>query len=229
MQEVKTEMESADMAQKYSTVQQDSLAAHRGYMVVKRCLDILCSVLALIVLSPLFLVLALLIWLDDPHGGPFYTQTRCGKKGKPFQFYKFRTMYVNAEDRQKELQDCNEMQGPVFKIKDDPRITRFGRFLRRRSLDELPQLLNVLKGDMSIVGPRPPLPDEVAQYTPYQMQRLCVRPGLTCIWQVHPRRYQVSFEKWVEMDLEYIQNKSFLLDMKLILLTVRAVLRGEGE
>ena len=137
--------------------------------------------------------------------------------------YKFRSMYVDAEDRLEELMHLNEQSGPVFKITNDPRITRIGKFIRKTSLDELPQLLNVLKGDMSIVGPRPALPRETIQYTPYQMQRLLVKPGITCIWQVSGRN-NIEFEEWVELDLEYIQKRSVLLDMKLILMTIPALL-----
>ena len=143
--------------------------------------------------------------------------------GSTFEMYKFRSMYVDAEDRLEELMHLNEQSGPVFKITNDPRITRIGKFIRKTSLDELPQLLNVLKGDMSIVGPRPALPRETIQYTPYQMQRLLVKPGITCIWQVSGRN-NIEFEEWVELDLEYIQKRSVLLDMKLILMTIPALL-----
>lgn len=143
--------------------------------------------------------------------------------GSTFEMYKFRSMYVDAEDRLEELMHLNEQSGPVFKITNDPRITRIGKFIRKTSLDELPQLLNVLKGDMSIVGPRPALPRETIQYTPYQMQRLLVKPGITCIWQVSGRN-NIEFEEWIELDLEYIQKRSVLLDMKLILMTIPALL-----
>lgn len=204
-------------------------ASGEVYLLAKRMGDIFCSLLALIILSPLLLMLSVWIYGDDPKGSPIYIQTRYGKDGKPFKLYKFRSMRKDAEAEQAALLDRNEMSGPAFKIKADPRITWVGRFIRKTSLDELPQFLNVLKGDMSIVGPRPPLPNEVAQYSAYQRQRLCVRPGLTCYWQVHPNRYKVSFEEWVEMDLKYIREQSFWVDVKLIFLTVLAVLRGEGE
>ena len=174
----------------------------RQYLVAKRTLDVVCSFSALVVLGPLILLLALIIFLDDPHGSPFFAQTRIGRDGKPFRFYKLRSMVCNAEEMRKALESQNEMDGPAFKIQNDPRITRIGRFIRKTSLDELPQFWNVLKGDMSMVGPRPPLPDEVAHYTPYQRQRLCVKPGLTCIWQTMPRRNELPFWKWVELDLE---------------------------
>lgn len=205
------------------------LRRKRGYWAVRRAQDIFFSALALIVLSPLLLVLALLIYIDDPKGSPIFSQLRCGRDGKTFRFYKFRSMCVDAEARLDSLLKENEMDGPVFKIKEDPRITRIGHFIRKTSLDELPQLWNILKGDMSIVGPRPALPREVAQYTDYQRQRLYVTPGLTCYWQVQPNRNALSFEEWLELDLRYIRERSFLVDWKIIFLTVRAVLFGHGE
>lgn len=204
-------------------------AGGRVYLLVKRIQDIILSALALLVLSPVLAVIALLIVLDDPSAGPFFSQIRCGKDGRHFRFYKFRTMCADAEAQQEMLQKYNEMRGPTFKIREDPRITRFGKFLRRMSLDELPQLVNVLKGDMSLVGPRPPLPSEVAQYTPYQRQRLLVTPGLTCLWQIHLARYSLSFDEWVELDLQYIQKRSFWMDWKIIFLTVKAVMSKNGE
>lgn len=204
-------------------------AGGQVYLLVKRIQDIVLSALALLILSPVLAVIALLIVLDDPSAGPFFSQVRCGKDGRRFRFYKFRTMCSDAETQQEALQAYNEMQGPAFKIKGDPRITRLGKFLRRMSLDELPQLVNVLRGDMSLVGPRPPLPGEVARYTPYQRQRLLATPGLTCFWQVHPQRYQLTMDEWVALDIKYIQERSWLLDWKLMLLTLRCVLRGNGE
>ena len=200
-----------------------------GYLFVKRAMDIVCSAAALIVLGPIILLIALLIFIDDPHGSPFFSQPRVGKDGKEFKFYKLRSMVCNAEELLADLQDQNEMDGPAFKIEDDPRITRVGHFIRKCSLDELPQFWNVLKGDMSMVGPRPPLPREVAEYTNYQMQRLSVKPGLTCIWQVQPRRNDLSFDEWVDLDIEYIENRSMLLDLKLIFKTVAAMFGGEGR
>lgn len=199
------------------------------YDVVKRAQDIVLSLLALILLSPVLLLICLLIVIDDPKGGPIFTQIRCGKGNSRFRFYKFRTMVVNAEEVKEQLRKDNEMDGPVFKIKDDPRITRVGRILRRTSLDELPQLVNIIRGDMSIVGPRPPVPDEVEKYTKRQMQRLSVIPGLTCYWQTHPNRYNLSFDEWVEMDLKYIEERNLGLDWKLIVRTVKTVLMGHGE
>jgi len=200
----------------------------RVYLAVKRVQDVVLSALALVVLLPVLLLIGAAIVIDDPHGGPVFSQIRCGLGGKEFLLYKFRTMCADAEQRLEELQPYNEMIGPVFKIRNDPRITRFGRLLRRTGLDELPQLINILKGDMSIVGPRPPLPREMAQYTPYQMRRLSVKPGLTCFWQVQPHRNSQDFDSWVEMDLRYIRERSWLLDWKLIFLTVGAVIGREG-
>lgn len=200
-----------------------------GYLGAKRAMDIVCSAVALILLSPLILILALIIFLDDPHGSPFFSQVRVGKDGKEFRFYKLRSMVCNAEELLADLQDQNEMDGPAFKIKSDPRITRIGKFIRKTSVDELPQFWNVLKGDMSMVGPRPPLPREVKEYTSYQMKRLSVKPGLTCIWQIQPRRNELTFDQWVELDLEYIEKRSLLLDIKLIFQTVGSVLNGEGR
>ncbi len=197
------------------------------YLWVKRKQDVILSAMALVVFSPVLLLIALAVVIDDARGGPIFTQIRCGQEGKEFRLYKFRTMYADAERQLEELLPRNEMTGPVFKIKEDPRITRLGRFLRSTGLDELPQI-NILKGDMSIVGPRPPLPREVSSYTPYQRQRLAVRPGLTCFWQVHPARNSLDFDTWVEMDLRYIREQSWLLDWKLIFFTIRAVLNREG-
>lgn len=169
----------------------------RAYFLVKRIQDILLSVFALAALAPVLLAIALAVVIDDPKGGPIFSQVRCGRRGKPFRLYKFRSMCVDAEKRLEELLPYNEMSGPAFKIQHDPRITRLGRFLRSTGLDELPQMVNILKGDMSIVGPRPPLPREVEEYTAHQRQRLTVTPGLTCFWQVSPNRNSLSFDTWV--------------------------------
>ncbi len=205
------------------------LHTHRRYWAVRRFQDILFSALALLVLLPLFAVIALAIVLDSPGGGPIFTQLRVGRDGKTFKLFKFRTMCPDAEERLNELLAQNQMDGPVFKIKSDPRITRVGRFLRRTSLDELPQLLNVLKGDMSIVGPRPALPREVEQYNAYQRQGLYVTPGLSCYWQIAPHRNDMSFDEWVALDIKYIQERSFWVDWKIIFMTVRAMFMEYGE
>jgi len=200
----------------------------KGYLFVKRAFDILLSGLALIALSPLLLIIALVIFLDDPHGSPLFVQERVGKNGSVFKMLKFRSMVVDAEKKLGELLEKNEMSGAIFKIKEDPRITKVGRFIRRTSIDELPQLVNVFLGQMSIVGPRPVVLREAAQYTDYQKQRFLVTPGLTCIYQVQKNRYELSFEECVEMDLEYIRRHDFGLDCKLVWMTIGIVLRGIG-
>ena len=189
------------------------------YIVSKRIIDIIGSLAGLILLSPLFLIVAILIKLEDPKGKVFFSQERNGKYPGTFKMYKFRSMVHNAEELLEKLKDQNEQTGPVFKMKEDPRITRVGKFIRKTSIDELPQLFNVLRGDMSLVGPRPPIPREVEQYKTYQMQRLGVKPGLTCLWQVGGRN-SVDFDGWVELDIEYIQKRSLWLDIKLIIKTV---------
>ena len=189
------------------------------YIVSKRIIDIIGSLAGLIFLSPLFLIVAILIKLEDPKGKVFFSQERNGKYPATFKMYKFRSMVHNAEELLEKLKDQNEQTGPVFKMQEDPRITRVGKFIRKTSIDELPQLFNVLMGDMSLVGPRPPIPREVEQYTTYLMQRLGVKPGLTCLWQVGGR-YSVDFDGWVELDIEYIQKRSLWLDIKLIIKTV---------
>lgn len=205
------------------------LKPRKKYWIMKRTQDIILSGVALLVLWPIMLIIALIIYIDDPNGSPIFSQIRCGRDGKEFRFYKFRSMCVNAEEKLKELLDQNEMEGPAFKIKEDPRITKIGKVLRKTSLDELPQLLNILKGDMSIVGPRPALPREVEQYDEYLKQRLYVTPGLTCYWQIQPHRNELTFEEWMELDIQYIQDRSFLTDWKIIFRTVGAVIGMDGE
>lgn len=204
----------------------DIVKVDSTYLFVKRLLDIVGSICGLIFLSPIMLLVAILIKLEDPKGPIFFVQERCKQYPQKFNMYKFRSMYVDAEERLGELAHLNEQSGPVFKIKNDPRITKIGKIIRKASLDELPQLINVLKGDMSLVGPRPALPREVAEYDSYQMQRLLVKPGLTCIWQVSGRN-NISFDQWIEMDLQYIKERSLLLDLKLIILTIPALLGDE--
>ena len=199
------------------------------YWKKKRAFDLVMSTLILILIAPLCLIVMLVIYLDDPHGSPIFSQVRIGRHGKPFRLYKFRSMKVNAEQIREQLEKHNEMDGPVFKMKNDPRITRVGKFIRATSIDELPQLVNVLKGDMSMVGPRPPLPREVEQYTDYQRLRLIVTPGLPCAWQIADARNDISFQKWVEMDLEYIQHRTMWLDLKLILKTPFVMLKKAGR
>ena len=206
----------------------EQLHSKRGYWVLRRGQDIFFSAAALLVLWPLMLLVALIVYLDDPHGSPIFAQERCGRDAKPFKMYKFRSMYVDAEARLNDLLKDNEMDGPAFKIKDDPRITRVGHFIRKTSLDELPQLWNILKGDMTIIGPRPPLPREVAQYTPYQMHRLDVKTGLSCYHEVYGRSDTTDFDEWVEADLKYIRERGMLTDLKIIFLTAKVVLTGKG-
>lgn len=205
------------------------LTKYRRYWFFRRLQDIVLSLAAMAVLWPFLVLVAVIIVVDSPGAGPIFSQKRIGRDGKEFTFYKFRSMIPNAEARLPELLQQNEMEGPVFKMKDDPRITRFGRFLRRTSIDELPQLWNVLRGEMSIVGPRPGLPREVEQYDAYQRQRLLVTPGLTCYWQVMPNRNDLTFEEWVELDVKYIHERSFLTDWKIIFMTFGAVLGMNGE
>jgi len=194
---------------------------------LKSIFDFIFSLLALIVLSPIFLLIAIVIKLESK-GPVFFRQKRVGLRGRRFTVYKFRTMVANAEKLKKELLHKNEMDGPVFKIAKDPRITRIGRFLRKASIDELPQFFNVLKGDMSVVGPRPPIPSEVKQYERWQHRRLSMKPGLTCIWQVSGRN-SIPFEEWMKMDMEYIDNWSFKLDLIIMIKTIRTILRFDGE
>ncbi len=199
------------------------------YEFLKRCFDIVVSVLGLIILFVPLLIVALIIVIDSPGASPIYVQDRIGKNGRVFRFYKFRSMVAHADEMLDSLLDQNEMNGPVFKMKNDPRITRFGKFIRCTSIDELPQLWNVIKGDMSLVGPRPPLTREVAQYNDYQRQRLAVTPGITCYWQVQPRRNDLSFEEWLDLDLKYIKERSFKTDIVIIFKTFGAVCGLEGE
>lgn len=195
-------------------------------LTVKRGIDIFGSLLMLILLSPLFLIVSIAIKLESP-GPVFFRQRRVGLNGREFIMYKFRSMVDGAEKKLDEIRHLNEMTGPVFKIKNDPRITRVGRFIRKMSIDELPQFINVLKGEMSLVGPRPPLPSEVSEYEEWHYRRLSVKPGITCVWQVSGRN-EIGFDEWVRMDLEYIDRWSLWLDLKLLLKTVPAVLRGTG-
>ncbi|HEX9645153.1 MAG TPA: sugar transferase [Acidimicrobiia bacterium] len=193
---------------------------------VKRIVDVTIAVAALVVLAPLFAAAAVAVKLTSP-GPVFYSQPRVGRNGEIFAFRKFRSMYVGADEHKDNLRDLNEAQGPIFKMKRDPRVTRVGRLLRRLSLDELPQLAHVLSGKMSLVGPRPHLPEEVAEYGPLDYRRLSVKPGITCIWQVSGRS-ELDFDTWVALDLEYIDRWSLWLDLKLIGKTIPAVLSGRG-
>ncbi|OCA88340.1 multidrug MFS transporter [Bacillus sp. FJAT-27225] len=196
-----------------------NLSTGKYYIAIKRLIDIIGAATGLIALSFVFLIVALLIKVEDPKGKVFFSQKRVGLNGKEFNMYKFRSMVSNAEEKLGELLKYNEISGAMFKMKEDPRITKIGRIIRKTSIDELPQLINVLKGDMSLVGPRPPLPREVAEYTKYHKQRLLVTPGCTGLWQVSARN-SVGFEEMVELDLKYITNRSITLDTKIILRTI---------
>ena len=200
-----------------------------AYRFVKRAFDVAFSAFVLVGFSWLFLIVAIAIKIDDPKGSVFFAQERVGRDGKTFRMYKFRSMCADAEQRLAELRDLNEKDGPVFKIANDPRITRVGRVIRKLSIDELPQFINVLVGDMSVVGPRPPLPKEVAEYTPRQAQRLSIRGGLTCCWQTRRNRDSISFDEWVDLDLLYIKQCSVWADAKLIVQTVGVVLTAQGS
>ncbi len=193
----------------------------------KRCLDIGVASVALVLLSPLFLVLALAVRLDSA-GPVFFGQERVGRGGRRFTCWKFRSMCADAEDRLARLAEGNQARGPMFKMQDDPRRTRVGRVLRKSSLDELPQLWNVLRGEMSLVGPRPPLPREVEQYEPRHMARLAGVPGITGLWQVRARHHH-DFEEMYELDVQYLEALSFINDLRIVLATVPAVLFGRGS
>ncbi|MCQ2958557.1 MAG: sugar transferase [Bacteroidales bacterium] len=196
-------------------------------ILYKTILDKVFSLFAIIALSPVFLIVAIAIKLDSK-GPVFFKQTRSGLRGRTFTLYKFRSMCENAEELKESLMDENEQEGPVFKIKNDKRITRVGHFIRKTSIDELPQFFNVLKGDMSIVGPRPPLPSEVKEYKPWQTRKLSMKPGLTCIWQVSGRN-NIPFEQWMKLDLQYIDTWSLSLDLMIILKTIRVIIQHEGQ
>ena len=199
----------------------------RGPEALKRGVDVVLSILALVMLSPLFLLIFFLIKLED--GGPiFFVQTRVGQYGREFKMYKFRSMCLDAEQRLRELLERNQhKQGVTFKIKDDPRVTRTGKWMRKFSLDELPQFYNVLIGDMSVVGPRPPVPREVAKYRPQDRRRLAIKPGITCVWQVSGRA-DIDFSGQVQLDVSYIETQTFWGDVKILARTVPAVISGKG-
>ena len=187
------------------------------YVFIKRFLDLLISVIAGIILIPLFIIVALAIRIESK-GNVIFVQDRVGYKGKVFKMYKFRSMRADAEELKYKLLDKNEMDGPMFKMKDDPRVTKVGKFIRKTSIDELPQIINVIKGEMSLVGPRPSLPEEVEKFEPWMLERLSVRPGLTCFWQVEGRN-DIEFEDWMKLDIKYVREKNLLIDIKLILKT----------
>lgn len=197
-----------------------------GYLFIKRLIDIVCSLLAIVVLSPIMIITAIAIVIESP-GNPIFSQERVGRNGKLFKMYKFRSMCPDAEKKLQKLQKKNEADGPVFKIKDDPRITKIGHFIRKYSIDELMQLFNILKGDMTIIGPRPALPNEVKEYDDFAKLRLRVKPGLSCYWQISGRS-NLSFDQWMQLDVKYIKEMSLFTDIKILFLTIPAILKGDG-
>ncbi|MGM2786185.1 sugar transferase [Bacillus cereus group sp. Bce018] len=203
----------------------EEVNSRRGYLITKRYMDVIGALVGLILLSPVFLIVALLIKYEDPKGAVLFKQVRIGKGGKEFYMYKFRSMVTDAEEKLKDLLEYNEVSGAMFKMKEDPRITKIGKFIRRTSIDELPQLINVLQGEMSLVGPRPPLLREVKEYTSYDKQRLLVTPGCTGLWQVSGRS-NLSFEQMVELDVYYIIQRNIMLDIKILLRTVKVLLKS---
>ena len=196
-------------------------------LAVKSVFDVSASLIILLLLLPVFIIIAIAIKVDSK-GPVFFKQVRVGLRGRQFKMYKFRTMVVNAEQLLKELQAANEADGPAFKIKEDPRITKVGKFLRKTGLDEFPQLINILKGEMSFIGPRPPLPSETKQYYRWQLRRLSVKPGLSCFWQIQPNRNDIKFDKWMELDLAYIDNWSLRLDLLIFLRTAMTIFKKTG-
>ncbi|MCI1574999.1 MAG: sugar transferase [Weizmannia coagulans] len=205
--------------QKIETTKKIEFEEKKTYTMIKRGMDIIGASMGLIFLSWLFLIVAVLIKIEDPKGTVFFKQIRVGKNGKEFYMFKFRSMVSDAEERLKDLLKYNEIDGAMFKLKEDPRVTKIGKFIRKTSIDELPQLWNVLKGEMSLVGPRPPLPREVKEYTNYDKQRLLVIPGCTGLWQVSGRN-SLSFQEMVELDLQYIRKRNSYFDLKIIIKTV---------
>lgn len=199
------------------------------YRFVKRAFDIVFSLLMLVAFCWLFAIIAIVVKIDDPKGPVIFKQDRVGKDGQLFKMHKFRSMCVNAEERLDELKTLNEKTGPVFKMREDPRVTRVGHWLRKFSLDELPQFWDVLRGNISIVGPRPALPKEVAEYDDYQRQRLLVKPGITCYWQTRMNRDAITFDEWVDLDLLYIESSGIWTDSKLLIQTVGVVLTAQGN
>ena len=197
-----------------------------SYAAAKRVFDVVMSCALLLLMLPIMLITAIAVKLTS-RGPVFFKQVRVGEGGRYFWCYKFRSMCTDAESKKDQLMHLNEASGPVFKIKNDPRVTRVGGFIRKLSIDELPQFFNVLKGEMSIVGPRPPVPREVEEYTAFERGRLAVKPGITCLWQVSGRS-NISFERWVQLDLDYIETMSFSNDVRILLRTVPAVLKGSG-
>ncbi len=210
-------MERTNEHEERITLHEDDLKMELYYFF-KRFIDVIGAFLGLVVLSPIILIISILIKLDS-NGPILFSQDRVGKDKKVFKMYKFRSMVVNAEELKSKLKEQNEMSGPMFKMKEDPRVTKIGKFIRKTSIDELPQLINVIKGEMSLVGPRPSLPKEVEQFEPWMMERFQVKPGLTCYWQVYGRN-DIDFEDWMKLDIKYVQERNIFIDLKLIFKTV---------
>lgn len=223
-------MESAVLPDEETLRAAEKLCTGRiAYRVAKRSFDIVFSLFILVFFCWLYVAIAIAVKVDDPKGSVLFKQTRVTKDGREFEMYKFRSMCTDAEEKLAELKTLNEKTGPVFKMRDDPRVTRVGHWLRKLSLDELPQFVNVLKGDISVVGPRPALPSEVATYTPRQRQRLLTKAGITCYWQTRRDRDSIAFDEWVDLDLLYIRQCSVWADFKLIVQTVGCVLTAQGS
>lgn len=223
-----THMNSTEKIDEFSQVSFSPAWASCKKVVFKRIVDIVGSAIAMIVLSPLFLVLAIAVKLSSP-GTVFYPWKVMGKGGRPFTGYKYRSMHSNADELKAQLEALNEMSGPVFKLTNDPRVTNVGKWMRRYSLDELPQLYSVIKGDMSLVGPRPPLVSEYVRFTKYQKQKLAVKPGITCLWQVNGRNEVKDFDEWVKLDLDYIRRWTPMLDIRILAKTASEVFSGSGK
>jgi len=211
----------------HKVIDKSSVKSNKSYFFVKRLIDIFGSLVGLILLSPLFLFVSFSIKKEDSKGPVFFSQYRVGKEGKLFRMYKFRSMCIDAEEKLETLLEHNEVSGAMFKIKDDPRVTKIGKFIRKTSIDELPQLYNVLRGEMSLVGPRPPLLREVEEYSEYEKQRLIIKPGCTGKWQVSGRN-DVNFDEMVLLDLEYIEDLSILNDLKIIFETFKVIVKPKG-
>lgn len=224
MAELDSFQSSSSVKPSIKMIDESKLNHKNMYRIIKRILDIMGSLFGLLFLSPLFLIVALLMKREEPHGPIFFSQMRIGKDEKQFKMFKFRSMCIDAEEKLEELLDHNEVDGAMFKIKDDPRVTKVGKFIRKTSIDELPQLWNVLKGEMSLVGPRPPLIREVAEYSEYDKQRLLVKPGCTGAWQVSGRN-DVGFEEMVQLDIDYIDNLSLWNDIKIVFKTVGVIFK----
>lgn len=210
-------MQNAELSEEELVYEQKYGEISIGYAFIKRLIDVICSFLGIIALSPVFLIVSIAIRLESK-GKAIFVQSRVGFEGKEFKMYKFRSMIQDAEELKGKLKEKNEMNGPMFKIKKDPRVTKVGAFIRKTSIDELPQLINVLKGEMSLVGPRPSLPEEVREFEPWMMERFSVKPGLTCYWQISGRN-DIGFYEWMELDIKYVKEKGMLVDITLILKT----------